>query len=590
LNTAQIIRKLAAPMGVAVILLLAMYQPLVAQGTAYDWTEKIQLYGHGFKVPTQFTAAQFDTLADMFKIFTVEKRHAYNSYGGNPSTERATAATADSIRSRNPDVKVLLYWNSVMNYSTLYESNIEFNAHPEWVHSIWNTGYEIYDLENIDCQNWWVNSIVQTLRNGDLDGVFLDAGPKVQASGLMDAYNAAVDRVRDSIGPDKIIVYNGYRVNDVNSIQAGQSYSDHQSGVFIEFFLRTPCDNKDEVALLFDNLIEAYNDGKMIIPRATPLHYLEGAANPFLFNFASFLLFYGPNTYYFWNRNGYAVDEGMFDYFPDYYDMATGESVSGPTRNGYVYTREFEKYSIEVDLENVTATITKKETPTPVQKPYGGTAISFPGTIQAENYDLGGEGLAYHDVDAANKLSEYRTDGVDVETTGDTSGDYNVGYIATGEWLEYTVKVTKTDDYVFILRHAGPSTTGTVTLKLDDNIIVQSLDLPATGDYQRWTSTISDTVRLVAGTYVLRLEVESGLFNLNYLTVSEPYEPPVGLAEVSTTKFNSVASSVKIYKLNGTYIGSFENVESVRQLDLGVYIVVNPLTRETSKVLSSKIR
>ena len=345
-----------------VITLLLFASPVASQGTSYDWKEKIQLYGHGFSAPTDFTDAEFDSIANMFKIFTVEKRHAYNSYGGSPSTERATIGTAANLRAINPDIKVLLYWNSVMNYETLYESNTEFGENEDWVHSIWNTGYEIYDLENIDCQDWWVNSIVKTIRDGDLDGVFLDAGPKVNASGLTDAYNVAVDRVRDSVGHDKIVIYNGFRAVNT-TLQAGQDYIDHQSGVFIEFFLYSPCDSKDEISLLFDNLTEAYEDEKMIIPRGTPEHYMPGAEDPFLFHFASFLLFYGPNSYYSYSQSGYAVDEGMLDYYPEYYDIATGASISGPEKNGYVYTREFENISVEVDLENVTATITIKEVP-----------------------------------------------------------------------------------------------------------------------------------------------------------------------------------------------------------------------------------
>ncbi len=40
--------------------------------------------------------------------------------------------------------------------------------------------------------------------------------------------------------------------------------------------------------------------------------------------------------------------------------------------------------------------------------------MSFPGLIQMENYDVGGEGLAYHDVDFVNEGGLYREDGVDI--------------------------------------------------------------------------------------------------------------------------------------------------------------------------------
>ena len=67
--------------------------------------------------------------------------------------------------------------------------------------------------------------------------------------------------------------------------------------------------------------------------------------------------------------------------------------------------------------------------------------------IQAENYDTGGEGVAYHDSDAGNKGGQYRSDGVDIESTTDTGGGYNVGWVAAGEWLEYTVNVAVAGSY-----------------------------------------------------------------------------------------------------------------------------------------------
>jgi len=42
-----------------------------------------------------------------------------------------------------------------------------------------------------------------------------------------------------------------------------------------------------------------------------------------------------------------------------------------------------------------------------LQSPYAGV-ISLPGTVQAENYDNGGEGLAFHDTDTGNWLGAYR--------------------------------------------------------------------------------------------------------------------------------------------------------------------------------------
>src|ERR1700677_1257137 len=65
--------------------------------------------------------------------------------------------------------------------------------------------------------------------------------------------------------------------------------------------------------------------------------------------------------------------------------------------------------------------------------PYGGTAAAVPGTVYAANYDTGGQGVAYNVTSTNGSANGYRSDGVDLETTADTSptsaaGDsYDIG-------------------------------------------------------------------------------------------------------------------------------------------------------------------
>ena len=78
------------------------------------------------------------------------------------------------------------------------------------------------------------------------------------------------------------------------------------------------------------------------------------------------------------------------------------------------------------------------------QSPYWGVPFAIPVTIQAEDFDNGGEGIAYHETTVQNIPGQYRETGVDVEACGDVGGGYDIGYIDGGEWLEYTVNVPQT--------------------------------------------------------------------------------------------------------------------------------------------------
>ena len=90
--------------------------------------------------------------------------------------------------------------------------------------------------------------------------------------------------------------------------------------------------------------------------------------------------------------------------------------------------------------------------------PYGGTAAAVPGTVYAENYDTGGQGVAYNVTSVNGTDNGYRSDGVDLEATTDTGGPANdLGWTAAGQWFKYTVNVTTAGSYTVGLRLAAPT-------------------------------------------------------------------------------------------------------------------------------------
>src|SRR5215470_18014437 len=88
--------------------------------------------------------------------------------------------------------------------------------------------------------------------------------------------------------------------------------------------------------------------------------------------------------------------------------------------------------------------------------PFSGTPTPVPGTIQAEDFDNGGEGVAYHDTGSTtNAGGAYRSTGVDIEAAA--GGGYDVGWIAAGEWLNYTVNVASAGTYTVQVKIASPN-------------------------------------------------------------------------------------------------------------------------------------
>jgi len=161
------------------------------------------------------------------------------------------------------------------------------------------------------------------------------------------------------------------------------------------------------------------------------------------------------------------------------------------------------------------------------QRPYGGTAQQIPGTIQAERFDEGGEGVAYHDTTEANRGGAFRTEeAVDIASADDASGEYNVGYFKSGEWLEYTVDVDP-GTYTLQARVAGLHG-GEFEVSLDGESLA-TVSVPETGGWQSWQTVSVDGVDVSQdGTAVLRIDVLDDGFNLNWLEFSSDADESYG--------------------------------------------------------------
>jgi len=148
----------------------------------------------------------------------------------------------------------------------------------------------------------------------------------------------------------------------------------------------------------------------------------------------------------------------------------------------------------------------------------------LPGTIQAENYDRGGEGIAYHDTTSGNSGSVYRTDGVDLQDAVDTGGGFKIKGAVAGEWLKYTVNVGAAGTYTFTTRVASAGAGGTFHIEVNGVDKTGPLTVPDTASWQTWRTLSKTGISLSAGQQVIRLVLDtngaSGLTgNFNWIAV-----------------------------------------------------------------------
>ncbi|MBO4430304.1 MAG: CotH kinase family protein [Bacteroidaceae bacterium] len=149
--------------------------------------------------------------------------------------------------------------------------------------------------------------------------------------------------------------------------------------------------------------------------------------------------------------------------------------------------------------------------------------ISLPGTVEAENFDKGGEGITYHDNDAEDYGgTNYRSGadaGVDIVTG---NGGYAVGWIAGGEWIEYSVNVTKAGKYTYeAIVSNGTGSAGGFSISLVGNYgkpqKLADVRVPSTeSNWDNYQPVKGDLLQeLSAGTQTFRVTITDGNCNID---------------------------------------------------------------------------
>ncbi|PIB37550.1 glycosyl hydrolase family 5 [Reichenbachiella sp. 5M10] len=164
--------------------------------------------------------------------------------------------------------------------------------------------------------------------------------------------------------------------------------------------------------------------------------------------------------------------------------------------------------------------------------PYKNNRLSETETtrIFAVDYDLGRAGSAYHDIGYTNETGQpgglawnqgyaYRNDGVDIQTgQDDISNGYTVGWTEKGEWLLYTLDVPADGQYQIDLRYASNTDDTALRLYVNDSDQTGTVQLPNSGGFNAWSTQTVGQLVLYQGTQKLKLYIENGGFNANYIT------------------------------------------------------------------------
>ncbi len=143
--------------------------------------------------------------------------------------------------------------------------------------------------------------------------------------------------------------------------------------------------------------------------------------------------------------------------------------------------------------------------------PYSGTPISLPGKLQTEEYDLGGESIAYHDTTAGNTGGDFRSDDVDITAQ---YGGYVLAWTTEEEWLKYTVDAA-VGTYDITVQASTDILNRSLTLTLDGNTL-GTINIPSMGWSTFNAVTLKDVVIPATNSGILQLTF-NGSVNVDWI-------------------------------------------------------------------------
>ncbi|MEN6517992.1 MAG: PKD domain-containing protein [Methanospirillum sp.] len=183
--------------------------------------------------------------------------------------------------------------------------------------------------------------------------------------------------------------------------------------------------------------------------------------------------------------------------------------------------------------------------------------------VEAEDYDVGGEGVAYHDTTAGNSGHVYRENDVDIVEM--MRGGAVFGYAVTGtaetEWTQYTVLSpgTAAADYPLTLHIASWAAFQSIGISVNGTA-GETVFLPNT-NFATTYANVNTTIRLGAGWNTVRLSYHGSAMNVDSFTIDPAGVRPVVLAVPPGTALPTDANADGLYEdVNGNGRKDFADV------------------------------
>ncbi|NQU40529.1 MAG: hypothetical protein HQ523_11295 [Lentisphaerae bacterium] len=357
----------------------------------FSW-DHIPKYMHLWK-QTAFTEEELKHLAE-YPLITFEKAQGIRD---EASVQEGTLKAAAAVKAVNPKVKVLYYKNVIIDWFSGMSPELEKidggylrNTEGEYP-SLGGQKRKYFDISLPEVQDWWMKDATRMLSDPNIDGIFIDANIKVwvtpyfakwnkmgeeKTRKIQEGYHQLMTRLNEEHRQDKIIFANILRARFE---KGGLEFMDYFDGSYLENFEKNVegVSRPDYIAKGIACAQKAARDGRIIaltmgMGKAmddssgmgfdevrSRIEDLESISNRLDYVTAIFLII-AEKYSYFHPHDGYGVyldGKGRQRNRLWMKELPVFEKRLGPpkgpaSKNGYIYTREFEYCSVWLDIEN----------------------------------------------------------------------------------------------------------------------------------------------------------------------------------------------------------------------------------------------
>lgn len=162
--------------------------------------------------------------------------------------------------------------------------------------------------------------------------------------------------------------------------------------------------------------------------------------------------------------------------------------------------------------------MTHASCPSTVETAYEQMPLQVPGRLEAENYDIEG----FSDSSDTNQGGAYRSnEAVDVKSI---SGGFAVGYMTSGEWLEYTLYVETEGEYDVTIRSGAVDSGRTISITQCGESLVDEFTAPRVAAWDEFKTWSAGQIHLTPGLQKIRITVgDSNDMDLDWIQIG-PYD------------------------------------------------------------------